>query len=78
MKSRQIPARLLPSFVVSGKSLNSSFTHCKMRLYHLPYGFPMFVFVKIKDKAKYHAFIDITSQHELICSYYQLGNQLKA
>lgn len=59
MKTRQIPARLLPSFVVSGKSLNSSFTHCKMRLYHLPYEFPMFVFVRIKDKAKYHAFIDI-------------------
>lgn len=55
MKTRQIPATSLPTFVVLSKSLNSSFTHCKMRLYHLLYGFPVYF---CEDKGKCHAFKD--------------------
>lgn len=43
METKQIPARSLPSFVVLSKSLNSSFIHCNMKLYHFPYRFPLFL-----------------------------------
>lgn len=52
MKTRQIPVRSLPSFVVSSKSLNSSFTHLQNEIIPSSLWISS-VYLRIKDKAHF-------------------------
>lgn len=49
------PSYIITYFCGPKQVTKSSFTHCKMRLYHLLYGFPVCF---CEDKGKCHAFKD--------------------